>query len=193
MKKLLLITVLALVSNISFADDVTDSINKALKSYKNGEYSEAITNLDFAAQLVRQKKSSSLGDYLPAPLSGWKAKDIESQAVGGAMMGGMVSAAREYTKGNSVVNINVMTDSPLLQTMMMFVSNPMMASASGMKVKKISGHNAIIEYKANSKSGNLHVVINGKVLVTVNGSSVALADIEKYAAAVDYKKIESMK
>ncbi len=185
--------VLFSISAISYADDVTDSIDEALANYKKGNYSEAISNLDYASQMVRQKKSTTLGDLLPQPLTGWTAQDVESQAVGGAMFGGMVSANREYTKGNSNITITVMTDSPMMQTMMMFMSNPMMATSSGMKIKKVNGQKAVVEYSAKNNKGTMHIVVANKVLVTVNGNGVDLKVIEQYAAAIDYKKLENIK
>ena len=79
----------------SWADEIIESINEAVEYYKEGDYSEAVSSLDYASQLIRQKRASRLEAFLPEPLSGWKAKDVESQAVGQAMFGGMVSAKRQ--------------------------------------------------------------------------------------------------
>lgn len=43
-----------------YADEVTDLIKKALKQYKSGDYIEATTNLDYASQMIRQKKQDKL-------------------------------------------------------------------------------------------------------------------------------------
>ena len=94
----ILFTALILCSGITHADEITNTINEALTQYKNGEYSEAVGNLDYASQMIRQKKSEGLADYLPQPLDGWELSNTESSAAGGAMLGGMVSAERIYKK-----------------------------------------------------------------------------------------------
>jgi hypothetical protein len=54
----------------AFADDVTDSINEALEYYNAGRYSEAVGSLNYAAQIIGQKKGGQLEDFLPPPPGG---------------------------------------------------------------------------------------------------------------------------
>ncbi len=58
-----------------FADEVTNVIKEALKQYKNGDYVESTNNLEYASQLIRQKKQDKLQLSLPKPLDGWKVED----------------------------------------------------------------------------------------------------------------------
>ncbi len=46
-------------------DDVLTTIDEAVKQYKSGDYAGAVSNLDYASQLVRQKKSERMKDLLP--------------------------------------------------------------------------------------------------------------------------------
>jgi len=55
------------------ADDIVDTLNEAIKSYESGEYSVAVEDLNYALQLIQQKKSKGLEAYLPEALSGWSA------------------------------------------------------------------------------------------------------------------------
>ena len=63
------------------ADDVTDAINEALQHYKGGNYSEAMNSLNYASQLVGQKKGGNMQSFLPEPLQGWTAEDKKSESV----------------------------------------------------------------------------------------------------------------
>ena len=54
----------------SFADEITESINEALEYYQEKDYAEAVSSLDYAAQLIRQKRAEGLQNLLPDPLSG---------------------------------------------------------------------------------------------------------------------------
>ena len=51
--------VLLLASQGLYADDVTESINDALEQYKEGEFSNAIESLEYATQVIRQKKAGT--------------------------------------------------------------------------------------------------------------------------------------
>jgi hypothetical protein len=175
-----------------YADDVADSINEALQYYKEGRYSEAIGSLNYASQLIGQKKGGALQSFLPEPLQGWAAEESNSQAVGAQVFGGGITAERTYTKDAASLAIRIVTDSPLLQGMMMMFTNPMMATADGGKLEKIRGEKAIVKYNSGDQSGNINIVIAGRLLITVEGSGVRLEDLKAYAGAVDYKKLATL-
>lgn len=83
--------------NPSYADDVTDAIDKALNAYRDGQSQQAITQLELATQLVRQQRATAMEGVLPAPLKGWSADAPESSSVGAAMfLGGGSTIKRNY-------------------------------------------------------------------------------------------------
>lgn len=176
----------------AMADDVTDAINEGVSQYKAGNYSEAASQLDYAAQLIRQKKGGDLETMFPKPLSGWTAEDATSTAAGAAMFGGGVTAQRNYYKDGSNITINIMTDSPAMQGMMMMLSNPAFASSSGMKLDKVNGQRAMYEYDAANQTGEMTIVVNNKYLITINGDVVSLDEIKAYAGAIDFDKLAAM-
>ena len=180
------------VSALAVADEVVDSINEALKYYNDGQYTEAVSSLNYAQQLIQQKKSSGLESFLPEPLSGWEAEAATSQAMAAAMMGGGISAEREYRKGDSYVHIQIVADSPLLQSAMMMLSNPMYATADGGKLERIGGQRAIVKYDAGDKSGEIQLVVANRFLVSIDGEDVTAQDLKDYAGAVDYNKLATL-
>lgn len=182
----------SVVSRPVLADDVTDSINEALKQYGKGEFADAVQSLDYAAQLIRQKKGGQLEAFLPKPISGWKAEEAKSQAMGSAMFGGGVTAERSYVKGDSRVDVKIITDSPMMQGMMMMFSNPMLATSDGGKLEKINGEKAIVKYSNENKNGNINVVIAGRFLITVEGNDVSRLDMIAFAQGIDFKKLAVM-
>ena len=188
----ILIVIFMALSTIAFADDVTDSINEAMQYYKNGEYTSAVESLNYASQLIQQKKGEGLESLLPKPLDGWTAEATTSQAMGTAMLGGGVTAERQYKKGGSSITIQIITDSPLLQSFMMMFSNPMFAASDGGKLEKIGGQKAIVKYDAQNKSGDVKIVVANRFLVSVEGEEVAKEDLKKYAEAIDYKKLAAL-
>jgi hypothetical protein len=188
-KAVLLAIVLVASFGLAHADEVTDSIKEALQQYKNGEYSAAAGSLDYAAQLIRQKKGEQLQSFLPKPLTGWTARDSTSQAVGTAMFGGGISAERQYHKGSSSVTITIVTDSPLLQSMMMMFTTPMFIVSEGRKLEKIGGQKAIVKYNRSDKEGEINIVVANRFLVTVNGKKVSKKNLTDYAMGINYKKL----
>ncbi|MBW1786617.1 MAG: hypothetical protein JRK53_08395 [Deltaproteobacteria bacterium] len=171
-------------------DEIVESINEGLEYYQEGDLAEAVSSLDYAAQLIRQKRAEVLETFLPEPLSGWKAKDIESKAVGQAMLGGMVSAKREYLKGSSSVTLELMTDSPTLQGMFMLFNNPAYATADGGKLKKIKRQKAIVKYRPANRQGEISIVVDNRYLLVVKGRKVSEEDLTAYASAIDFKGLK---
>lgn len=184
--------IMTFVSIPVLADDVTDSINEGLKQYNNGEFADAVQSLDYASQLIRQKKGGQLEAFLPKPVAGWQAEDAKSQAMGSAMFGGGVTAERSYVKGDSRVNVKIITDSPMMQGMMMMLSNPMMATSDGGKLEKINGEKAIVKYSKENRDGNINLAVAGRFLVTIDGNDVAREDLIAFAQGIDFKKLAAM-
>lgn len=173
-------------------DEVLTSINEGTDFYNNGEYAEAVTSLNYAVQLIQQKKGDVLKQILPAPLDGWEAQDADSQAAGAGMFGGGVTAERRYRKGDSEITIRMITDSPMMQGVMMMFSNPMFATSDGGRLERIGKQKAIVKYDESRKSGDLQMVVNNRFLVSVEGDDVARDDILAYAAAIDVKKLAEL-
>ena len=186
----LFISTLFIVPGAVFADEITDSIEEAMAYYKENNYVEASSSLDYASQLIRQKRSGKLEAFLPEPLAGWSAEDVKSQAAGPGYLGGMISAKRKYKKDKSSVTMEIITDSPTLQSMVMLFSNPAYASADGGKLTKIKRQKAIVKYKPSRKNGEINIVVAKQYLVSVKGRNVNETDLVDYASAIDYKKLK---
>jgi len=178
------------ISGAAFADEITDSIEEAIEYYKEGNYVEATSSLDYASQLIRQKRSGKLEAFLPEPLAGWSAEDVKSKASGAGYLGGMISAKRKYKKDKSSVTIEIITDSPALQSMVMMFSNPAYASADGGKLTKIKRQKAIIKYHPSKKNGEINIVVAKQYLVSVKGRNISQNDLVDYASAIDYKTLK---
>jgi len=170
-------------------DPVIQTIEKALEDYKSNNFSNAATNLDYASQLIRQKKGEALGKLLPEPISGWTANKGKSQVTAASLFGGGLTAERKYSKEKSSVKISIVTDSPLMQSMIMMFSNPIFAASAG-QFELINGYKGIVNYQNNG--GDINIVINNRFLVTLNGRNVTRDDLMAYAKAIDLKAIADL-
>ena len=77
---------------------VVQTIEKALDEYKSNDFSNAASSLDYASQLIRQKKGEALSKLLPEPLTGWTADASSSRVTTASLFGGGLTAERTYTK-----------------------------------------------------------------------------------------------
>ena len=175
-----------------YANDIEGSIKEALQYYKNGEYKDAVESLNYASQLIQQKRGGGLESFLPEPLSGWTAREASSQAGGASMFGGGITAERQYSKDSSSITVQIITDSPLMQGMMMMFSNPMLFTSDGGKLERIGRQKAIVKFDSNSKEGDIKIVVANRFLVLIEGQVITKENLKGYAKAIDYKKLLSL-
>ena len=172
-----------------YADEVIDSINEAVDFYKGGRYTDAVGSLDYASQLIRQKRTEMLTTLLPEPLPDWTAEKATTESAGLAMLGGIVSAKRSYHKGASRVTMEI-SDSAALQSIMSMFSNLMFTATGDGRLKRIGGHKAIIKYVPNTRNCDVTVMVENRCMLFVKGEGVSEQDLIDYASAVNYKKLK---
>ncbi len=136
----LILAMLLHVPAVYADDNVLSTIREATRQYEAGDYTGAASNLDYAAQLVRQQKSERMKALLPEPLSGWEGKEANAQALGAAILGGGVTVSRDYKRGTSSLSVEIVSDSPVLQSVLMMVNNPVFAGAGGGKWRDKTHH-----------------------------------------------------
>ncbi len=170
-------------------DEIKEIIQKSLKEYEQGNYTESAQDLEYASQLIRQKKGELLKKFLPKPLKGWKVESSSSKSAPTSLFGGMTSASKKYSRGNSFVIIKIVTDSPIIQSFLSILSNPALATAGGAKLKTIKGQKAIINIEDNTNKITVNIVVANKILVEINGTNCSLEDVLAYAEKIDYKKL----
>ena len=176
----------------AMADDVTDTINSALTQYNEGKYAEAAGNLDYAAQMIRQKRGGNLQKFLPNALEGWQAEDAKSDSVATAMFGGGLTAERRYTRNQDSVTVKIIPDSPMLQSMIMLFQNPVLATADGGKILKIKEQKAIVKYRPSDKTGETTIVVANRFLIQIEGDGVTEEEMTAYAEAMDFAGLQTL-
>ena len=171
-------------------DTVLSTIKEATRQYQAGDYSGSASNLDYASQLIRQKKSEKMKDLLPEPLPGWDGKEASAQALGAAVLGGGVTDSRDYTRGASTIIVEIVSDSPVLQSVLMMLNNPVFAGAGGGRLETVKGNRSVLKFDSGKKSGELYIVVASRFVVTVKGRQVAREDLLAYGEAMDYRVLE---
>jgi hypothetical protein len=170
------------------ADDVTDQINEALKAYQNHDTQTAVAALDAAANLMRQARADGLKKLLPPTPPGWSADEAQSTAVGVAMLGGGIAANRAYHNGDQRVEVQIVTDSPVLQGMAALIGSPL-ATMGGMKTVVIGGRR--MSYTESDHS--YMTVVADKVIVRLEGNAdTPDATLKSFIGAIDFAAIEKL-
>jgi hypothetical protein len=169
----------------AFADDITDALDAARKSYQSGDLTGAKQSADLASQLIGQKNAEGFVTLLPKPLSGWTAEEAQATAVGNTVFGAS-QARRTYknAKGDNV-EVQITGDSAIVAQMAPIFANPAIAGAMG-KLIKVGSQRGIQTHQ-----GDVQVVVNNNFLVMVTGSGQP-ADKLAYAQAIDFAKLSKM-
>lgn len=179
-----------LISSNAMADEVTDIMGEATEAYKKGDYPQVKEDLTYVLELLKQKKGDSLKTLLPEALDGWTAEEAKSESAGAAMLGGGTNISRVYKKDKSTVTISVVTDSPLMQSIGMMISNPMFSS--GGKLQRINREKAMIKYNNKQRSGEVTLVVDKRFMISVKGREVTEEELVEYTKAIDFKKLKAM-
>jgi hypothetical protein len=175
------------------ADDITDQLERGLKLYKEGKYGEALGEIDFASAQIRQKKADTFAAAFPEPPAGWTGDKAETQAIAKALFGGGITASRSYKQDKNRVKMEIITDSPLLQSMAMVINNPMMMQGgSGMKPVRVGDEKGMLQMHGNR--AELQMIVDGKVLVKVeaNAGDKSEDTAKEFAGRLDLKKLKDL-
>lgn len=180
----ILITAFGLWIAPAFADDITEALDAARKSYQSGDLAGAKQQADVASQLIGQKNAEGFVALLPKPLSGWTAEEAQTTAVGSSVFGAS-QARRTYRNKDVEVEVQITGDSAMVAQLAPILSNPAIAGAMG-KLVKLGSQRGIQTHQ-----GDVQAVVNNKILLMVTGSAPA-ADKLAYAQAVDFAKLSKM-
>jgi hypothetical protein len=169
----------------AWADQVTDQIHQAEAAYGQKNFAAALTALATAATLIRQAKAEVWKAVLPDPPTGWTAEDPKVITVGPALLGGGSSTSRRYRRPGGTVDVSVIADSPMLQSVAMLLGAGMLVSGSELLI--IEGQRATYDATENS----LQAIVADKVLVKVQGSkAVDKQTLQEFFRAIKLKEIE---
>jgi len=176
------------------ADEISDTIERAKTLYQEGKYSEASSELQFVVGQIQNLQAEQLKKLLPDPLAGWTAEEATASTAPMGFFGGGVSASKTYNKEDTgeSIEIQIITQSPLLQTVMMWLTNPMMLAAEpNAKLVRVKGEKAVEKFSAQDKEGELSLILEGKTLITVTGSEISDKNIlYKYMEKMDFGAIK---
>lgn len=171
------------------ASEVREAAKEAMALFEKGDMAGAAGQFDYAAQLIRQQKAGDLAALLPPAPSGWTAEEAETETMGAAIMGGGVHASRTYIRGDDSIDLSVMADNPMVQSMAAMVQNPAMIAASGGKLEKVGNYRAAVKYEAETKSGEATLIVDNRILVSVKSEGASRDEMMALLNKLDLAKL----
>jgi hypothetical protein len=159
------------------ADEFEESLQLALEAYQAGDINAAKEEIGYAAQLLTQLRAAALGGFLPEALPDWTRAEGDSSA---AMMGfgGGLAASATYTRGSDIIEIQLMADNAMVNTMAVMFANPAMMGSMG-ELKRIKRQKVVI-----NSQGELQALLEKRILIQITGRA-PIEDKEAYFAAMD--------
>ena len=165
------------------ADEISDAIGEAQRAYQGGQFQAAQTALQEALQLLQQRGAAGLAAALPDALPGWTAEEATSSAAGAAGLFGGSTASRSYSNAQGqTVEIQVMSDNPLIAQLGPILANPMLAGAMG-RIVRVGDQRAI-----QGNDGNIQMLVDNRILVQVQGDAPVEAKLA-YARAINVARL----
>lgn len=161
------------------ADEIADTIRSALEAYETGDIQFAQDELQFALQLLGERKAGAFTDLLPEPLPGWTRETSTEAAMAMAMFGGGISAEGTYRRNGESFTITLMADNPIVASMGAMMGNPAVFGGSVVRVGR---------ERFMSRDNELTGLIGNRVLVRVEGNAPDDVKIE-HLRTMDFRAI----
>lgn len=150
----------------AMADEFTDTLESALKAYRDGDVKTASDDLGYATKLLGSQKAEALAKFLPAAPAGWTREDAapDDSGIGMAVFGGGTTVSATYSKADSSAEISLIADSPLVASMGAALKFAQGAAGKPFRIQRV-------EFA--DMDGELQGLVNDRVLVSVSGDASA--------------------
>jgi hypothetical protein len=154
-------------------ETVAGHIDAGQRAYQKGDTARAAHELEAAVLELQSRLGRALSDALPPVPAGWQAEDAEVDGLGS--VGGGLSVTRAYTKADSSLNVSIILDSPAVEAAAAPLANS--ADQPNLKRIKVGAEDALLRWDASAKSGEITVVIAGRILLQIEGDNLPTGDV----------------
>lgn len=155
------------------ADTVAARIEAARVAHARGDLARAAAELEAVVAELHGRLGSALGEFMPAPLSGWRGEAVEIQGL--ASVGGGLAVSRAYGRDESSLNATLILDSPAVSA----AAAQFAATAPNqpnIRRVKIGAEDALLRWDAVNRAGEITMVVGNRVLLQIEGDSLGTSD-----------------
>jgi hypothetical protein len=196
MTKISLLIFFLTVSATAFSQDFAKNVTDARSSYSSKNLSDA----RFAMEQMLRDLDIAIGKeilkLLPEKMDALSANVKEDNVTGSGNATGLF-VHRTYGTTQKKVNIDIVNNSPLINSLTALLSMPFIGAGkdSNQKIVKLQGYKAILTKNENADTGkagyDLQVPMNN-TLLTLNMEEASEADVLRLANAIPLAKIAQM-
>jgi len=183
MKKAFILTnLLAICFVYTFGQGQAETyINEALNYVKAKNYKQAQMSLQDAINELNNFTAKEVLNVLPLEVNGLKADQSEdafnSAAMG--MIGGGTTISRKYKgeKSYNTAEVSIITNSPMIASLSMFINNPALANGNNQKSIRIGTRRAMIKTETDEvydDDGNSKKMQSFEIQLPVNQTLISL-------------------
>ena len=154
------------------ADDVPARLDNARAAYQKGDIARAAREIEAALIQLHDRLGKTFAETLPNLGGLWKAESVETESLG--EIGGGLSVSRAFTRGDASLNVSLLLDSPEVASV-----QAMLTGNSGqlnVKKVKVGGEDAVLRFDAATGTGEITMVVGGRVVLEVQGDNISNAD-----------------
>lgn len=204
MKKMLLsMAVVLTLGTPSFADPLQDeaaeSLATAQKLVKEGNYSKATEEINYALSKVNELTAAGLIKYVPEPPAGFNLVNKQAQGVGiAAGIAGNAGATAEYSSDSGAsVNLNIaiggmtgkMAGMAALGTL--FAGMNQDAGSQQNRQVRVQGYTGTEMFDKTGRTGTLAFQVGESISVTLEGSEIDSPEVlMKFLKNIDLAGLE---
>jgi hypothetical protein len=202
-KTLVLFFLILLISAPCFGENIqeeaVESLTTAQKLVKDGNYSKAIEEINYALAKINELTAANLIQYIPDAPDGFTLVNKQAQGVdANAAIAGNAGASAEYASQNGAnVDLNIaiggMTGkmASLAAFGSMFAGLSKDAGAGQTRQVRVQGYTGTEIYNAAEQSGTLTFQVGEKTSVTIEGNNIESVDILMlFAKKMDFTGID---
>ncbi len=185
LKKIVLVaTAWSLMVSVAWADEVTDEIDRASRSYQLGEIKEAMAMLDVAIGKMNKKRDAYFLSSFPEPIAGWTAGEAVANPLAASMLGdGSSILSRVYFKETGErMEMDIMSGSGLTRAASDITNSSIVKAATALSGKKIDNIRGF-QVKTKMKKGKKRItLLVGSVMVSAKSKDVPEEEMRAYLA-----------
>lgn len=166
------LAMLATPAAVMAADQVRARIDAAGAAYNKGDLSQAASDLGAALAAVQERLGHKLIEFLPLAPSGWGVEPPEVMGLGS--VGGGLAVTRAYVGRDASLNVSIILDSPAVEAAAALIANPAATAAQPNVTRlKVGAEEALMRWDSTIRSGEITIVLGGRVLLEVAGDNLA--------------------
>lgn len=186
---------LLLLSLPSSAEDPGSLIESGNALLKQGKYSKAIEDLQWAIREIRKLQADELMKFLPESVAGYEAFDDEADAAAAAILNiSLIETGRRFEAkdGDEAVTVKIMAGEMGGTGLGAMMKMAQMYGTQDGELVRIKGYKCTIEWEDGADNGTLTVVLDNDIQVTIEISQGKKDNLRKFVELVDLDGLESV-